>query len=173
MVLSKKQKKSLVSELGAELAGAKSVVFSAYQGLGASQMQDLRSQLRDQDVRHKVVKITLLKRALENAGVRTSELDLSVPVSVSFSAEDEVAPAKILNEFAKKNESLQLLGGVLDKQLIGPEQVMSLAVLPSKLELRGQVVGAIAGPLRGLVGALSGNFRNLVYVLKAVEQTKS
>jgi len=172
-MLSKQQKKDIVKNLTEDLKRAKSVVFSDYQNLKAADAQKLRADLRQQGVAHKVIKITLLKKALERAGIDTADFSFQKPLAVTYSPEDEAAPARVLSAFAKANSGLELLGGVFGGQLVGLGEVNALASLPSKQELRGRVVGAIAGPLRGLVGALSGNLRQVVYVLKAIEEVKS
>lgn len=171
-MLTKQQKKQIISELTAELTDAKSIVFSDFQGIKAGDIQNLRSDLRAQGVAHKVLKITLLKKALERAGINTADLSVNVPTAISYSKEDEVIPAQLLAKFSKEHEELKILGGVLDGDLIDVLQVEALAALPSKQELRGKVVSAIAGPLRGFVGVLQGNTRELIYALNAIADAK-
>lgn len=172
-MLNKAQKKELVEKLSAELAGLKGAVLSSFQGLPAAQMQKLRGQLRGEGVQSKVVKLTLLRRVLEKIGVDVSSFNYTVPLTLSWSADDEVLPAKILNTFAKKQENLKMVAGVLAGKLIDGTQVKALAMLPGKQELQGQLVGVIAGPLRGLVSVLSGNMRQLVYALNAIGKSKN
>ncbi len=172
-MLSKQEKKNIIRELTEALKSAKSVVFSNFQGLATKDSQVLRSSLRKEGTLYQVVKITLLKRALKNAGIDSSKLDLGVPVSVSISAEDEVTPARILNSFAKSNENLKILGGVLEREFIGLEKVKVLASLPGKQELRQQLVSVVASPLRGFVSVLAGNLIGLVNVLNAIKEAKA
>ena len=172
-MLTKEQKKEIVKDLAEDLKGAKSAVFSDYQNLKAGDIQKLRADLREEGVGHKVVKITLLKRALARAGIDISEFNYQVPLAVTYSPDDEVMPAKILADFAKSNKDLEILAGILDGEMIDVEQVKSLASLPSKQDLRAMVASAVAGPLRGLVGVLSANLRQVVYVFKAIEESKS
>lgn len=172
-MLNKEQKKQIVQDLSAELKGARAVVFSDYQGMTTRDIQELRTLLRKEAVKYKVVKLTLLKRALEAAGIDTAKFTFGQPLSASYSVTDEVAPAKILNTFSKKHEHLKIVAGVLDGKFIEGKEVKALAALPSKQELQGQLVGVIAGPLRGMVSVLSGNLRGLVQVLNAIGQSKS
>lgn|SRR3989338_5174255 len=166
-MLNKEQKKKLVVDLAGQLKTAKGAVFSSYQGLATRDSQKLRADLRKEGVSHKVVKISLLKRALTKAGIDNSSMNVNLPVAVSISNEDEVAAARIVQAFVKGNERLQILSGVLENKVIDGAQVKMLANLPGKQELRGQVVSVISSPLRGLVSVLSGNIRGLVNVLNA------
>lgn len=169
-MLTREQKKNIVKDLAQELKKARGVVFCDFQGLKAKDLQELHATLRKENVKYKAVKITLLKRALREIGVDISKFDFQVPMAVSFSLEDEVAPARLLQAFAKKHENLKVLAGVLDQKFIDGVEVKKLGSLPGKLELRGQLVGVIAGPLRGLVSVLAGNLRKLVYVLSQIKQ---
>ncbi|MBI4050324.1 MAG: 50S ribosomal protein L10 [Candidatus Doudnabacteria bacterium] len=166
-MLTKAQKKQIVEELASELKGARAVVFSDYQGLPNRDIQELRFTLRRESVKYKVIKLTLLKRALEMAGIDTAKFSFGQPLSVSYSKDDEVAPARTLQTFAKKHEHLKIIAGILDGRFIGGPEVKALAALPTKFELQGQLVYVIASPLRGLASVLSGNIRGLLTVLNA------
>ena len=172
-MLTREQKKSIVNNLAADLARAKSVVFSDFKGLKTSDSQELRANLRKEGISHKVVKITLLKRALGKSGADISNFNVQVPVAVSISFDDEVAPARIINLFAKTHENLKILAGIFEGKAVDAAGVKVFANLPSKQELRAQVVGLLSSPLRGLVRVLSGNMRQFVYVLNAIAQSKS
>ena len=166
-MLNKQQKKDLVKDLSQQLKAAKSVVFSSFSGLPTRESQELRRALRQEGIVHKVVKITLLQRALRLARIAVSGLTINLPVAVSLSLDDEVAPARILQKFASGKDSVKIVAGVLDGQLIDAGKVKMLANLPGKTELRGQLVGVIASPLRGLASVLTGNIRELITVLNA------
>lgn len=172
-MLTREQKKQLVKQLAETLKNVKGVVLSEFQGLPTRDLQALRRQLRKEKVEYKVIKLTLLKKIFQQAGIDASKLDFQVPLSISFSAEDEIAPAKILNEFAKTHEKIKVLAGVLNHKFIEAAEVKKLAALPGKKELRGQVLRAIVYPLSGLVEVLSGNLRGLIYVLSAIKNSKS
>ena len=129
--------------------------------------------MRERGVRHRVVKLTLAKLALKQAGIDTSRFDFAVPTSISLSSEDEVTPAKIIHEFAKSHENVKILAGVLSGNYIEAQEVKMLAILPGKQELLGQVAGMVAAPLRGFMSVLSGNLRGLVNVLSAIKDNKS
>lgn len=172
-MLKKAQKKQLVNELAKELDGAKGIVFSDFQGLPDADIQKLRMELRKQDVRHKVVKLTLLQRILRRIGVDLAKFDYHVPLAVSYSREDEALPAKLLKAFAKTHDKLKILAGIVDRRLVDSATVNQLASLPGKQELRGQLAAVIAGPLRSLVSVLAGNLRGLVQVLNGIKDKKA
>jgi large subunit ribosomal protein L10 len=88
------------------------------------------------------------------------------------SKDDEVAPARILAEFAKANKNVRLLMGIMENRFITAAEVSSLATMPSKHELYGMLVGTMAAPVSGFVNVLAGNLRSLVYVLSAVAESK-
>jgi len=166
-MLTKQQKKDIVIELASQIKSAKAAVFSDFGGLRTADIQTLRQTLRKEGVSYKVVKLTLLKRAMIAAGLDVSGFDFTVPLSVSLSNDDELAAARILQDFSKKHDKLKIVSGVLDGQILGALQVKALASLPTKQQLLGQLVGVIASPLRGLASVLSGNMRGLINVLNA------
>lgn len=163
------QKEDIVKSLTNSLKESKSIVLSKITGLSVAEMTELRKKLREENVGHKVVKISLLKRALRLAGLSDKNVGVKTQVAVSY-GEDETAPARILKSFGKEHENLQLLFGYLEKQQVTLEQVNALATLPTKQQLLGQLASVLAGPARGLVMVLSGNFRGLVRVLSQVKR---
>ncbi|OGE76435.1 MAG: 50S ribosomal protein L10 [Candidatus Doudnabacteria bacterium RIFCSPHIGHO2_02_FULL_48_21] len=171
-MLNKQEKKDLVIKLAEDIKASKAAVFCDFAGLPTREIQKIRSTLRKENVSYKVVKINLLKKALRLAGIDIKALTLNKPMAVSLSADDETAAARILHTFAKTQENLKIVSGMLDNAIIDASQVKALASLPTKQELLGQLVGVIAGPVRNLVGVLSGNVRQLVYVLNAIGQNK-
>lgn len=172
-MLTREQKKQVVESLTQALKKAKGAVFTTFQELRTSDLQKLRSELKKEGIRHTVVKLTLLKRALDSAGIEAQDFSVQLPLAVSLSEDDEVAPARILEAFARTHGKLQIVAGILDRRLIEAKAVKQLAVLPSKPELRGQVVSAIASPLRGFVNVLAGNLRGLMNVLGAIRDQRT
>ena len=166
-MLKRSEKVEIVKSLAEQIRGAKAAVFCDFQGLGAKDVQSIRFSLGKEGISYKVVKINLLKKALRLAGVDIKKLNFTKPIAVSLSVEDEAAAARILQGFAKTHEKLKIVSGLLDKVVIDKNQVGALASLPGKQELRGQLVGVIAGPLRALASVLSGNIRGLINVLDA------
>jgi len=173
MAINKQKKQEIVKEFADKFTRAKSVFFTKYFGVKANDINDLRRRFKTVGGEYAVAKKTLIDRALaesKTAEVKTREL--KGEIAAVFSYEDDVAPAKILDEFAKTHAGMQVLGGILENKFLSAEQARVLAKLPSKVELYAKVVGSLQAPISGIVNALAGNLRNLVYVLKAIENKK-
>ncbi|MFH1325981.1 MAG: 50S ribosomal protein L10 [Candidatus Falkowbacteria bacterium] len=173
MAITKNKKKEIVRDLEKKLARAKSIVFTKYFGVNANDINNLRSKFRESGSEYIVSKKTLMDIALEKTDIKGKKIkDLKGEVAVILGYEDEVAPARILSDFAKEHESMEVLGGVLENKFIDAAKVKALAQLPSKQELYAKLVGSIKAPVSGFVNVLSGNLRGLVTVLKAIEDKK-
>jgi large subunit ribosomal protein L10 len=164
------EKERVVEELGRKMEQARSFILTDYRGLNVGQINDLRSILRDAEVEYRVAKNTMTFLAAKNIDLAEDlEEYLKSPTSIAFGYADAVAPAKGLAEFAKDHEQLEIKVGVLNNEVISPEQVQALADLPSREELLGQTAGAFAAPLQGFVNVLSAplrDFANLVAALR-------
>ena len=114
-----------------------------------------------------------LVRALEKNGFTIGKNDLEGSILTSLGYNDEVAAAKLMAEFAKDREDIQIVGGILEGEFVGTDAIKQLATLPSREELLAQLVGSINAPVSGFVNALAGNLRNFVYVLNAVKEAKA
>ncbi len=172
MTLTKDQKKNLIDSLNDSILRAKSIVFTDYQGLKVSKMQELRKQLRDQGIDLKVTKNTLLSIALKNNNLSVDDAILSKPLAIISGYQDEVEPCKVVNNFVKDNENLKILGGIVDKKFVDINQIKALATMPSRDELYAKVVGSCAAPISGFVNVLAGNLRGLVQVIKLYSDKK-
>jgi len=173
MAITRKEKEATLQQLTDDLKKAKGVVFTQYRGLTVKQMDNLRKTLRKENVQYKVVKVTLLKKALEKLGLASSALKYSGPLAVATSSEEETVPARLIKNAGKDFPNLIIDGGIFNNELVGVETVARLASLPSKQQLLGQLVSVLSGPARGLVTVLSGNTRNLLNVLNAIKEKKS
>ncbi len=172
-MLTKNQKIELVKELTEEIKNAKSAVFVDFKGLKVKDSTELKKNLRAAGVKYVVVRKTLLDIALKNAGVEGISIKgMEGQVAIAMSNMDEVSGAKIIDIFAKTNENIKLLGGVLGTQIMNAAEVKALAKIPSKEQLLGQLVGTLNAPISGFVNVLAGNLRGLVNVLKAIEEVK-
>ena len=171
MTITRQEKEQIVNELTEAFKNSKGVVFTNYKGLTVDEFEDLRARMREIGGQVKVAKLTLVKRALKDAGLNI-ELDSSVPTAVAYSREDEVMPAKIAAKFASDTKKLEIISGILEGKLLSAAEIGNLAKLPGKQELRGQLVSVIAGPMRGLVGVFAGVERSLLYALKDLARKK-
>ncbi len=171
-MLTKEQKKKLVEDLSEKIKSAKSVVFADFRGLKVKDLSELKKELRKSDSSFRVSKKTLMNIALKEAGIEYNTKELEGQIAISFSA-DEITAAKIIDIFAKKNENIKILGGILGEKILDSTQVKALAKLPGKDELLAKLVGTINAPISGFVNVLAGNLRGLVQVLKAVADTRN
>ncbi|KGR86723.1 MULTISPECIES: 50S ribosomal protein L10 [Lysinibacillus] len=137
-----------VQEIAGKFQAASSVVVVDYRGLTVAQVTELRKQLREAGVEFKVYKNTLTRRATEIAGVDGLNEFLTGPNAVAFSNEDVVAPAKIINEFAKKNEALEIKAGIIEGTIASVEDVKALAELPSREGLLSMLLSVLQAPVR-------------------------
>ena len=137
-----------VQEIAAKFQAAASIVVVDYRGLTVSQATELRKQLREAGVEFKVYKNTLTRRAAEIAGVEGINEFLTGPNAVAFSNEDVVAPAKIINDFAKKNEALEIKAGIIEGTIASVEDVKALAELPSREGLLSMLLSVLQAPVR-------------------------
>lgn len=169
MAITRQKKEAVVTKVSDLMSSAKLTVLANYSGLSVADMQALRRQGKEALVTLVVAKNRLVKLALgqnptykkTDTAVLTGQLALAI-------GEDEVAPAQLLANFAKNHPSLEIVAGIGgDGKLLDAAEVKTLAELPSKDVLRGQLVGVIAAPLSGFVNVLSGNLRGLVNVLNA------
>lgn len=142
------QKKQMVNEIADKFKNSASTIVVDYRGLSVGEVTELRKQLREAGVEFKVYKNTLTRRAAEAAEITGLNDSLTGPNAVAFSNEDVVAPAKILNEFAKKHEALEIKAGVLEGKLVSVEEVKALAELPSREGLLSMLLSVLQAPIR-------------------------
>lgn len=166
-MITKQKKKEIVEELIDKLSRQKTVVFSDFTGLNMNQLNELRKKLKKESIDYKVAKKTLIDLALQKSGFKDIKIkNLTGQISAAFGYQDELAPAKILYGFSKKNNALKILAGLVNGEFFGDEQMIGLAKMPSKQELLAKLVGSLKTPLTGLSNALGGNLRKLIYIFK-------
>lgn len=173
MAKSKQVKVAALTDLNTHLRTAKSVVFANFQGLKVKDTEELRKKCRAENVYFVATKKTLLKKALDEAGLSVDVKTFAGGVAAIFGLSDEVAPAQVTAEFAKTHDVVSIFGGILEGSFIDGAKVNALAKLPSKHQLLGQLVGTLNAPVSGFVNVLAGNLRGLVNVLNAVKEAKA
>lgn len=170
MAISKDKKQKLVADLTALLTDAKMTVYAQYQGLTVAELQELRHAAREAGVKIKVVKNRLVRVALQEIAVYqdTDTTGLTGQLLYAISDSDEVAPAKVLANFAKTHGALQITGAFNEAgATLAPAEVTALAALPSKHELIASVVAQLLSPATDTVSALSGGLSGIVSGLEA------
>jgi large subunit ribosomal protein L10 len=166
-------KEDEVKKIEESFTTASSVVFSSYDKLTVAKSQILRRALRAAGVSFLACKKTLLERVLKARKLEVNVDELKGSIALAFGTTDEVAPAKILADFAKTNEALKIQGGLLENKFINSSKVLELAALPSKMEMLAQTVRTIQAPISGFVNVLAGNLRGLVNALNAIKDSKN
>lgn len=175
------QKEELVVKLKEKLSKAKAVVFADYQqagtsgsqqadgsatkGLNMGQLSDLRKKLKEVNAEFAITKNSLLKHAM-------SEADFDGPTATLFAYDDQISPIKILVKAFKDFSIGKVKSGFLDGEVLDEAKIIQLSTLPTKTELRSQVVGVLVAPLSGMVSVLQGNLRNLVYAFNQIKLQK-
>ncbi|MBO7747523.1 50S ribosomal protein L10 [Paenibacillus sp. MWE-103] len=147
-------KEQAVAEITTKLRESSSTVVADYRGLNVAQVTELRKQLREANVEFQVLKNSLVRRATANAELSELDAVLAGPTAVAFSKDDAVAPAKILADFAKKNDALKLKGGVVEGQVFSAEQIKALADLPSREGLLSMLLSVLQAPMRNFALAV-------------------
>jgi large subunit ribosomal protein L10 len=145
------------------------VVVTHYAGLTVAEMTDLRVRLKGQGAALKVIKNRLAKIALAGRGGDGAANLFAGPVAIAYSP-DPVAAPKVVSEYAKANEKLVLLGGLMGEVVLGPDGVKALATLPSLDQLRGKLIGLIQAPATKIAGVLQAPGGQLARVLAAYAQ---
>ncbi|HEX6593748.1 MAG TPA: 50S ribosomal protein L10 [Bacillota bacterium] len=151
------KKKQLVQEITEKFRESQSTVLVDYRGLDVASVTELRKQLREVGVDFKVYKNTMSRRAAESADIGGIVESLVGPTAIAFSKEDVVAPAKIIKNFAKEHEALEIKGGVIEGEIATLEQIQELADLPN-----------YEGMLSMLLSVLQAPIRNFAYATKAI-----
>lgn len=168
MAISRDKKNTLVAELTELFASSKGSVGAAYTGLGVADLQELRSAARATNVVIKVAKNRLIRVALAGSDkFKSADTELLTGQLIyAFSADDEVAPAQVLAKYAKTHPALKLVVGFDGTgKTLDTATVTALAALPTKDQLRGQLVSVIAAPLSGFLGVANGAQRGFAQVL--------
>jgi large subunit ribosomal protein L10 len=167
LAINREKKESLVSGYVEKLQRSQAVIVTEYRGLTHKQLEGLRRDLRGCESELAVSKNTLLARALREVGLPVPEALLTGPTAVAFCYNEIAAPAKVLTKFAKDSKIMVLRGGMVGQSVFGDAGVQALTELPTKDQLRAQVVGTLQAPIVGLVNVLSGTLRGFLNVLTA------
>ena len=164
------EKQAAVAGLKEQLSSAKGAVLTGYRGLTVAQDMKLRAKLREAGVTYHVVKNTMVRIAANEIGLEGLDPVLNGTTALAVSADDAVAPAKVIYEFIKENKLENT--EVLTIKVINVEEVKALASLPSREVLIAKVLGSMQAPISGVVNVLQGTIRNAVYVLDAIRAQK-
>jgi large subunit ribosomal protein L10 len=166
--MNKEQKAAVVDEIAGQLQEADAIFAVDYRGISVPQAAELRSRLRDADATFRVVKNRLTLRAAEQAGTEPLRELLEGPTALTFVRGDAAVAAKALNDVARTGGALEFKGGLLGDEPLTVEQIVSIARLPAREVLHGQLVGTIASPLTGLAGGLNALLAGVAVQLRQI-----
>ncbi len=171
MALTRAEKENVIAEVSAQVAKAESIVFAEYRGLEVAAMTNLRKRARAEGVYLRVLKNTLVKRAIVGTPYEQLSGKLVGPLVYGIS-DDPVACAKVLDGFAKDNDKLVLKGGAMSSALLDPAGIKALASLPSRDELLSKLLGTMQAPVATFVRTLNEVPTGFARVLAAVRDQK-
>lgn len=160
-------KSRAVDALAEQLSGSTGVIVTEYRGLKVAELQELRKRLRQRQVEYHIVKNSLVSRAASKTQREGLAKLLSGPTAIALSKGDEVELAKGIADELRTLKALKIVGGLFGSQTLSAEDVQSMARLPGRAYLQGQIVGSIQAPLGQLTGLLHAPFQNLIHVLTA------
>jgi large subunit ribosomal protein L10 len=154
MMSVREEKSQVVSEIAEKLRASKSTVLTDYRGLNVAQVTQLRKLCREAGVDFKVYKNTLARRATAEVGLTELDELLTGPTAIAFSTEDEMAAAKILSDFAKTNDALEIKGGVMEGKAMTADEVKAIASLPNREGLLSMLLSVLQAPMRNFALAV-------------------
>ncbi len=167
------EKKAIVEELSEKLKNSSSGVLVDYKGINVADDTKLRKEMREAGVEYVVYKNSLIRFAAQKADLGELDAVLSGTTALAISADDLVAPAKIISEFAKKlKDKFEIKAGFVEGKVISAKEVQDLAELPPKEVLIATVLAGFNAPISGFVNVLNGNLRGLAVALNAIKEKK-
>lgn len=147
-------KQQVVSDVTSKFQNSVCTVVADYRGLNVAQVTQLRKTLRESGIEFQVLKNSLTRRATAEAQLTELDEHLTGPTAIAFSTSDVVAPAKILSDFAKKNDALKVKGGVVEGRVVDAAQIKALADLPSREGMLSMLLSVLQAPMRNFALAV-------------------
>lgn len=172
--MNRNEKSEIISEIKELLESSTAIYLTDYSGINVEDVSELRNQFRNEGVRYKVFKNTLIKRALDEAGKYEKIADhLTGMTGFAFASTNPLAPAKIINKYFSDKEKLSLKACYVEGEYFEGSQLKTLATLPTKNELIAGILGSINSPVSGIVGVINAVFRDLVSVVDQISQRQA
>jgi large subunit ribosomal protein L10 len=168
--MNRDEKAAVVDELSEQIRSAEAIFAVDYRGISVSAAADLRGRLREAQTRLRIVKNSLTERASDKAGVEELKPLLEGPTALAFVAGDAALAAKALNDAARMLGTLEFKGGLMNGDTLSADQVRSIARLPSRDVLYGQLVGTVASPISQLVGTLNAMIAGIAIQLQQIAE---
>jgi large subunit ribosomal protein L10 len=177
--MNKQEKEQSVLEIKEKLNKASSIYLTDFSGLTVAETNELRDEFFNANVEYKVLKNTLVKKALEQSDVKFSDKYeklnefLKGPTGIIFAFDDPVSPAKIIKKFYDKSEKPKLKLALVENIAYEGKQLNDLASLPSKPEIISSIIGSLNAPISGIIGSINAVIRDLASVIEEVAKKKT
>ena len=166
--MNRDQKSAVIDEIAASITESSAVFAIDYRGISVEQARELRTRLRDADATLRVVKNSLTERAADKAGTEQLKALLQGPTALTFVRGDSALAAKSIADFARVTQLLAFKGGLMDGAAVSPAEITTIARLPSRDVLYGQLVGLVANPITGLARTLNALIAGLAIQLGGI-----
>ena len=171
--MKRSEKEQIIAEVSEVVHRSRGLFFTNFAGLTVEQATELRREFYKSGIEYRVVKNTLIQKALESASGYDRVYDKLVgPTGVAFAFDDPVAPARIIQKFSEKHNKLSLKVCVLEREVYDGSKLAELAKLPSRKELMASILGTIQAPLAGVPTVIQAVIRDLVSVVGEIEKVK-
>jgi len=168
----KLEKERIVDEIAEQLQQAQGIYLTDFTGLSVAEITELRSNFRNAGVEFRVVKNSLTRLSAQKAGMDNLIDYLVGPTALALGTDEPIAPARIVKDFAKKLDKPTIKVGVIEGEIVSPEEVESIINIPPREVLLGQVVATFSAPMSSLVSVLTNLLGSLVSTLEAVKAKK-
>jgi large subunit ribosomal protein L10 len=167
LAISREKKEQIVAGYVDQLSRSNAIFLTDYRGLTVKDLESLRAKVRDAGGGYSIIKNTLAVRAMEAASLPVPEDMLAGPTAIGFAYEEVPAIAKVLDDFAKGTDVLQIKGGVMEGKVLSPEQIKSLASMPPREVVLAQLLGLIQQPGNRMAGVVNAAGGKLAATIKA------
>ena len=170
-MMNKEQKKNYISEIATQFENSKAVMVTHYQGLTMPQLDELRAKMREKGIIFKITKNRITKLALAKTKCKDLSNLFSGPTAVAF-GEDAIMSARILSKFAKDNQNLKLIGGIMDNEVLDQAGVEKVANLPTLDEARANIIGILNASASKIVSILLAHSEKMSSLTTEISETK-
>ena len=171
--MKRERKVELADRLREKLKDAKILIAASYTGLTVAEMESIRNAIKEQGCTFNVIKNNIVKKAVEGTAWESMTEQLKGPNAFALGFDDPAVLAKVMVEKAKEYGKLEIKFGSLEGKLLTADDIKALSKLPPKDVMLAQLLGTMKAPISGFVNVLAANIRQLLYVLKAIEEKKS
>ena len=172
--MKKEEKGEVIEEIKELISNSTSMFLVNYSGVNVADINKLRAEFRKEGINYKVLKNTLFKKALEQTGSYDKfNSQLVGMIGVAFVSENFVSAAKIIKKYFDEKQKFSFKGCYIESTFYGSEQLNTIASMPTKNEIMSGIVGSIAAPATGIVGAINAVIRDLVSVIDEISKKQA